>query len=92
MKVIDFRNAPFGMLVTYSDHWNTERCVKKGKPKKIGIMTDRKFYQDDVSGIIVTWPIVFWEGEVMATWCHPANIAPYRKNVMNPIKYIEVSD
>lgn len=82
MLVFNFTNAPWGMLVTYSEHYNKERCIKS-KRRKIGIMTDKKFFNDTLAGISCH-PVVFWEGAVTTTIAHPANIVPYRKKQILP--------
>lgn len=76
------------MLVTRSEHWNATRYVKKNTKKEIGIITEKRFYQDK-RGRVVCWPSVHWEGGIMSSLVHPALIAPYRKNQRLPEMEIE---
>lgn len=77
MKALDFRNAPFGLLVKLSDHACEQRCIKRGSRagRKLGIMTDRTFFED-VNGGTQCWPVIHWEGDVMANINHPMNVTP----------------
>lgn len=75
MQVLDFTQAQSGALVTRSEHWLLERCgAQEGQ---LGVMVERKFYLDS-HNTLICWPVIHWEGEVMATICHPSNAAPYR--------------
>lgn len=87
MKVVDFRNHRHGTLVRRSAHWFKSRCVPKKHPDRTqrGIVTGVVFYEDG-SGQMIPYPLVFWEGQVMASVTHPANVFPARKV---PITYIE---
>ena len=51
LEVPNFRHAPFGMLVTYSDHWYKEHCQKPKRTPKIGVMTGTEFYMDGNSRV-----------------------------------------
>lgn len=90
MKVCDFRNTKFGMLVKHSPHWVKECNYPKTSRHKIGLVVDRKFYADATAGA-VCHPVVHWEGEVMGHVCHPANVVPYRKRERDYIPWIEVA-
>lgn len=85
-EVLNFKDAPFGLLVTRSDHWYKERGLKMPQKHKrqLGIVTDRKFYQDS-KGRIICWPIIAWEGAVVDSMTHPINVIPYRKKQALPI-------
>jgi len=89
MKVCDFTNSEFGMVVKHSPHWVKESNYAPDR-HKIGIIVDRKFYKDEVAGVIC-FPSVHWEGSVTDFACHPANIVPYRKRQRDRIKWVEVS-
>lgn len=87
-EVSNFRNAPFGLIVTYSDHWYREHCQKKPKNPKLGIVTTLDFFQDS-KGRVICWPNVYWEGEVMSSLCHPMNVVAYRKKQTLPMKTMD---
>ena len=89
MKVRNFTNSGFGMLVIHSEHYNENRCVKRNERKLIGVIVDKKFYDDPINGIIC-YPVVHWENSVMGHSCHPANIKPFRKNIDLP--WVEVDN
>lgn len=86
MKILDFTDCGFGLLVTHSKHFNKEHCIKSRK-KDIGIIIDKSFYSDKKGGA-VCWPSVRWEGSVTESLCHPINVIPYRKHNL-PEKEIE---
>ena len=89
LKVIDFRQIATGTVVTRSSHWNREHCVKSRK-REIGILTEVKFFQDKVSGV-VAYPVIHWEGAAMSSMTHPMNVALYRKPRVAPTM-IEISE
>jgi len=92
MKVCNFTNTQYGMLVKYSSHWYRESGQKVGRIK-IGMIVDRTFYTDrNNSQLAVCWPVVQWEGNVSSLPVHPANIVPYRQENMKKIGWIEISD
>lgn len=83
-EVPNFKDAPFHLLVTYSDHWYKERCQKKPDSPKLGIVTDLDFFQDG-KGRIICHPTVAWEGDVCPCMCHPLNVVPFRKEQELPM-------
>jgi hypothetical protein len=80
MDVIDFRLIPVGTLVKRSAHWHKEHCRPKGhyERRQIGVITNLKFFADKIAGV-VCYPVIHWEGGVMSSMVHPANVALYRK-------------
>lgn len=82
MRVINFRNVKIGTLVTRSAHWNREHGINSRK-KEIGIITDLKFFTDKVAGV-VCYPVIHWEGGIMASMTHPVNVNFYRKQAVPP--------
>lgn len=87
-QVLNFKDSPFGMVVTYSDHFYKERGMKVPRRKKIGIITDKSFFRDS-QGRIVCYPSVYWEGAVMSSMTHPLNLKPYHKHQTLPIVTID---
>lgn len=83
MLIPDFRKAGFGLLVTYSDHYYEQHCTTKPKEPKLGIITELDFY--DISGRVMAWPWIQWEGVLSSSLTHPANVVPYRKNQTLPM-------
>jgi hypothetical protein len=88
VKVIDYTNTGFGLLVKHSPHWLKE-CNYKPDRHKIGMIVDRAFYKDSVNGVMC-WPIVRWEGLPMGHACHPCHIVPWRKRELDKAKWVEV--
>ena len=91
MRVIDFRNIKTGTLVKRSTHWFKEhggRKVGSYESRQIGVITGHKFFEDKVAGV-VCYPIVHWEGAVMDSMTHPANVALYRQPAV-PLQWIEI--
>jgi len=82
--VPNFKDGPFGLLVTRSDHWYKERGIKIPRQRQLGIVTDRKFFQDS-KGRIVCWPVIAWEGAVVDSMTHPMNAMAYRKKQTLPM-------
>lgn len=80
MKVLDFTNAPSGMLVKRSDHWFKEHGVKKRV--WYGILTGKEFY--DKGSHIECFPVIHWEGNVTDSINHPANVVPARRKYRLP--------
>jgi len=78
MKALDFKGTSTGMLVTRSEHWNRERCVKPGTEPQLGMIVGHEFFVDKVCGV-VCFPIIHWEGQVGGSMTHPANAVPYRE-------------
>ena len=83
-EVLNFTDCPFNMLVTRSDHWYKERGIKIPRQRQLGIVVDRKFYQDG-RGRIICWPVVAWEGDITSSLTHPMNVISYRKKQILPI-------
>jgi len=87
MKMLDYRNAPNGMLVRRSVHYLKDRCgaVKQA----FGILTEKRFYED-VDGGAQCWPVIHWEGDAVANINHPANVTPYRRHNLPEIELKEL--
>ena len=90
MKVCDFTNTEFGLLVKHSPHWVKESNDKPDR-HKIGMVVERRFYAEKLSGVLC-WPVVQWEGSPMGHACHPANIVPYRKRERDKVRWKEIQD
>lgn len=78
MKALDFKRAKTGMVVTRSEHWNRERCVKPGTEPQLGVIVGHEFFDDKLCGV-VCFPVIHWEGESTGSVTHPANVVPYRE-------------
>lgn len=95
MQVLDFTKSGFGMVVVRSEHYKKEHFVKKGAKRQLGIIVGKNFYQDtddkgnEDKGQVVCWPIIHWEGAVMESTCHPANVTPYRKHNLPSFEMID---
>ena len=86
LQVVDFTSAAFGLLVTRSAHWLSNRCgAKQGQ---IGIMVERNFYLDARNSPIC-WPVIHWEGEVSSSTCNPANAVPFREHELPFVTMVE---
>lgn len=79
--MLNFRGTR-GLLVKYSAHYRRNHPTQKGVAKFIGIVTDTQVFQEN--GVLVTYPIVMWEGGVMASLTHPMNVVPYRRGTKLP--------
>ena len=86
MQVIDFSKIHTGTLVTRSDHYKKEFCIKS-KKKEIGILTGVHFFEEKRNGKligIITWPLIFWENGLFGRLTHPALVVLYRKQKCPP--------
>lgn len=91
VQVPDFSKGPFGLLVTYSDHWYNEHCQQRPENPKLGIVVDRKFYEDGKRRAIC-WPVIHWEGAVTESCVHPMNVVPYRPDQKLPMRAMDQSE
>ena len=87
-EVPNFKDSPFGLLVTRSDHWYKERGLKIPRQRQLGIVTDRKFFLDSKKRV-VCWPVIAWEGAVVDSMTHPINAIAYRKRQALPMVKID---
>ena len=86
LEILDYTNSGFGLMVKRSDFWKTERCQNKNG--QLGIIVDKKFYQDE-KGSVICWPVIHWEGEVSDSTTHPVNVKPYRAHKLPTIEMYE---
>lgn len=86
MLVHDF-SAAKSMVVKRSAHY----CKQHGGRDKgqLGLVVDKKLFQEN--GALVCYPVVFWEGAVMSTVVHPANVTPFRLAERRALPKVEVS-
>lgn len=91
MKVVDFNRFRSGLLVTRSNHWNKELCVKSNKRREIGIMVDKRFYANKLNGTSC-YPVIHWEGGSVGSTTHPANAVPFRKSDLKRATYVEIEE
>lgn len=89
MLVTDFSRYRIGTVVKRSDHYHKERCSKPRDPsrRQLGIMVDSLMYQ--TGNRMIHWPVIHWENDPVAQTCHPANVVPYRKVVLQTIEIDE---
>jgi len=90
VRLFKFDTVPFGCLVTRSEHYIKDRCIKS-KKKEIGIITDISYYKDKKCGVI-GWPSVFWENGTHSNLVHPALVKPFRNKIEKQIKWVEMED
>lgn len=88
MKFIDYTNAETGLLVKRSDHQREQQCLSPASPEQLGILTDKRFVEED--GSAICYPVVFWEGSPMERICHPVNVTPVRESTLPYIEQPEV--
>ncbi|MDO8416531.1 MAG: hypothetical protein Q7S87_10000 [Agitococcus sp.] len=80
LKIADFTNAPFGLLVARSPHY----CLNRGaEQEQRGIVVERTFFQD-AKGQAICWPRIHWEGSVSDALCHPINAVAFRPEQVLP--------
>lgn len=84
MIVIDFTEAPTGLLVKRSAHQRQQHCRPSDAPDEFGILTGKTFF--DESGMAVCYPLVFWEGQPAETLCHPINVEPVRAHTLPSVQ------
>lgn len=72
-----------GMLVRYSQHYRNIHSEMDWSVvgKLIGVVIDTETFQEN--GVIVTYPVVAWEGGNQSM-CHPDNVVPYRRGTVLP--------
>jgi hypothetical protein len=86
LQVLNYAEAPFGLLLTRSEHWLLDRCGdRKGQ---LGIMVERNFFLD-AEGTAICWPVIHWEGEAGSSHCHPVNVVPFREHELPFITMVE---
>jgi hypothetical protein len=69
-----FAGVRAGTLVTRSAHWYTQHT--SWPRDQLGIVVNRNLYEED--GRLVTYPVIYWEGEIGSSSTHPLNtdVAP----------------
>ena len=76
LSVPNFKDVKIGTLVARSKHYIKELFVVR--PFEIGIITELKFFSDDLCGII-TYPVIHWQDTSHTTINHPINVELYRQ-------------
>jgi hypothetical protein len=77
LSVPNFKDVKIGTLVARSKHYIKEFCKDKDF-FEIGIITELKFFSDDLCGII-TYPVIHWQDTSHTTINHPINVELYRQ-------------